>query len=601
MKSNIKFFFFGLLYAAFTNSSIYSQVSFIDYTKESGIDHHHQGWMYGGGAASGDFDNDGYLDLFIADGLGFPNLLYLNNQDGSFREVGFNAGVADTLEGLGVVAGDIDNDGDLDIYVANYFQENKLYLNNGDATFIDATYGSGLDDSGPSNSVAFVDYDNDGWLDVFVVNRSQLFDDYSDKLYKNNGNGKFIDVTESAHVGFMGISLGVGFFDLDNDRDQDIYIADEFARDALYVNNGDGTFTDRSQTFTFAPGGGMGIDFADYNHDGFLDIYVGNFAEDFLLQNNKDGTFSEVAIQSGINNTAIAWGINFFDCDNDGDRDLYVVNGQMIMVWDYKYGPNRFYLNNGNGTFTEKASQLAIAETGDGRGSVTADFNNDGYLDIFIINVNKGKSVLYLNPGGKNHWITLQLEGTKSNRSAIGTRVEVIANGRKQIDEVRAGSSYASMHSLDLEFGLSRATLIDTINVYWPSGINQQFTNVNVNQIFKIIEPSEITFVDQDQVSVLPTKFELYQNYPNPFNGETQIRFDLETESDISLQIFNMLGQQVYQVQMNSILAGKHSFVWNGIDQTGSNVPAGIYLFRIILNSNEKVIQSTTQKMILAR
>lgn len=589
--------FFLVLMPGFT----LAQNTFLEVGAQAGIDHHHSGWMYGGGVASGDFNNDGYLDMFIPDGKGFPNLLYINNQNGVFLERAQSAGIADTLEGLGAVCGDLDNDGDLDIYVANYFDENRLYLNDGSANFIDVTAAAGVGDLGPSTSVALTDYNNDAYLDIFVLNRSQAIDDYPCRLYRNNTDGTFTDVTAETNTGFAGTSLGVGFFDMDNDGDSDFYVADEFGLDGLYVNNGDGTFKDIAKEVNLPVSDGMGIDFYDYNNDGYLDIYIGNFKPDYLLRNNGDRSFTDVAEEAGIVNDGIGWGVNFFDCDNDGDKDLYVINGEMHFA--YKAKRNVFYLNLGNGQFGERAIQFGIADEGDGRGSVCADFNNDGYEDLFLVNVSRGKSKLYLNPGGVNNWITLRLEGVMSNRSAVGARVVVETGDLKQMDEVRAGSSYASMHSLDLEFGLGQNSVIDKITIYWPSGILQELSNVEINQILTITESGEITSVSEPTMdsAEIPEDFGLLQNFPNPFNPDTRIGYDLPENGQVRLEIINLTGQLVRTFNLGLKESGRHMVLWDGKNENGLNVPSGIYIYRIDFKTTLGQFFTQSQKMALIK
>jgi hypothetical protein len=300
------------------------QAAFVDATSQARIEHQYTGYEYGGGVVCGDFNNDGYLDLFIPTGRGKPHLLYINKGDGTFEEMAASAGVADDLAGAGAVCGDIDNDGDLDLYVANFLGKNRLYLNDGNAHFADVAESAGVADPGPGSSVAMADYDNDGYLDIYVLNRASS---YSSIFYRNNGDGTFADVTAETNTGVNDLSLGVGFFDYDLDGDQDLYVVDEFKLDHLFRNNGNGTFTNVTAEARLIETDGMGIDFADYDNDGDFDIYIGDYYSNPLFRNNGDGTFSNVAAQAGIDNDGVGWGLNFMDYDNDGDKDVYVVNG----------------------------------------------------------------------------------------------------------------------------------------------------------------------------------------------------------------------------------------------------------------------------------
>ena len=576
----------------------FSQSAFIDATSQAGIDHSYIGYEYGGGVACGDFNNDGYLDLFVPAGPRKQNLLYMNKGDATFEEIAAIAGLADSSISVGTVCGDIDNDGDLDIYLVNFLGENKLYLNDGYANFIDITESAGVGDPGPGLSAALADYNNDGYLDIYVINKSAS---HSSIFYRNNGDGTFTDVTIETNTSVKGRSLGVGFFDYDIDGDLDLLVVDEFEMDHLFRNNSNGTFTNVTTEASIPETDGMGVDFGDYDNDGDLDIYIGDYYGDPLLRNNGDGTFTEVAAQVGIENFGVGWGVNFMDYDNDGDKDLYVINGAMMMLDLEK--PNVFYINNGNGTFSEKGADLGASYEGDGRGSVCADFNRDGYLDIFFVCALRGKSTLLLNKGGNNNWIVLDLVGSISNRSAIGARVEVLAGNLKQIDEVRAGSSYASMHPLELEFGLKKNTLVDTIIIYWPSGIVQKLTSVGVNQILTITEPSEITSVRnlENAVQNVPQKITLFQNFPNPFNPETEIRYQLPKSGQVTLNVINITGQVIQSFKLGMKAAGQYVMQWNGKDRNGLRVPSSVYFYQITLQFNGGLLHSELKKMVLLK
>ncbi len=585
------------IFFIFTTSNLaLAQTAFVDATTQAGINHVYTGYEYGGGVACADFNNDGYLDLFVLAGRSKPNLLYLNKKDGTFTETGDAAGLADYLLGVGAVAGDVDNDGDLDLYVVNYLAANKLYLNDGKARFTDATVAAGVGDTGPGIGAAMADYNNDGFLDIYVINRATT--NHASIFYRNNGDGTFKNVTAETQTGVIGRSLGVGFFDYDLDGDQDLYVVDEFELDHFFRNNNDGTFTDVTAASQITKTEGMGIDFADYDNDGDFDFYIGDYNYDPLFRNNGDGTFTDVARQSGIDNDGIGWGVNFMDYDNDGDRDVYVINGALFTANREK--PNVFFRNNGDATFSRMGADFGLAFVGEGRGSVRADFNRDGYLDLFFTCVFRGQSTFLLNNGGSNNRIALNLVGTKSNRSAVGARVEVVAGNLKQIDEVRAGSSYASMHPLELQFGLARNTQIDKITVYWPSGATQTLTNVGVNQVLKITEPSGSTAVnDSEKNSHRPEKFAVFQNFPNPFNPETQIRYQLDKAGALRIDIVNVSGQLVRSFDLGLQNAGEYTLNWNGKNQNGVRAPSGVYFYQVSVKFENGTRHSEVQKMVL--
>jgi hypothetical protein len=561
---------------------------------QAGFSYAHHGFMYGGGIVTGDFNRDGFEDIYLTNGQGQPNQLYLNNGDETFSETGKAAGVADTLEGMGAVCGDVDNDGDLDIYLANHFGENKLFLNNGNAIFSDATISAGVGEGGPGTSAAMADYNNDGFLDIYVLNHSQNGNSYANNLYHNNGNGTFSDVALSAHADDTeGTGLAVGFFDYNNDGYADFYIANEYDRDALYHNNGDGTFTNIANPNTIPSGGGMGVDFSDYDADGDMDIYVSNLYRDFLLENLGGGDFKEVSAARGIENLTMGWGINFLDYDNDGDEDLYVVNGAMI--WPSQYPEaNVFYRNNGNGYFIERAAETGVDDAGDARASACFDFNNDGYMDIIFLNIARGDIRLYKNNNSVNNWITIKLAGTRSNRDGIGARVAVEAGGRVRVKEVRAGSSYASMHSLELGFGLKQHDRVDKITVFWPSGSEQEIIGIEANQLLTITEPG-----NRDEQPGTINSFELYQNYPNPFNPETDIPYRLLQPGEVTLEIIDISGKRVMEIKRGFQIPEQYNIRWDGRDKNGNGLASGIFIYRLIHTAENGAISSQAKKLIL--
>lgn len=572
----------------------FGQSVFIDATAQAQINHQYTGHLYGGGAACGDFNGDDRLDLYVLTGKDKPNLLYLNNGNGIFTETAQSAGVADMEMSIGAVCGDIDNDGDLDLFVVNFLGKNRLYLNDGAAHFIDVAEAAGVADSKPGISAAMADYNHDGRLDLYVINYSTTT--HTSVFYRNNGNGTFTDVTSITRTAVKGRSLGVGFFDYDLDGDQDLYVADEYDLDHLFRNNGDGTFTNIASAAQLVETDGMGLDFADFDGDGDFDIYIGDFYHDVLFRNNGNGTFSNIAKQAGIDNQGVGWGVNFMDYDNDGDKDLYVINGPLMTL--SREQPNVFYGNNGNGTFARTSSFMGGEFKGEGRGSVRADFNRDGALDIFFVCGARGKSKLLMNTSRGLNWFALKLVGTKSNRSGVGARVEVFAGNLKQIDEVRAGSSYASMHPLELHFGVRNAPQIDKVLVYWPSGIKQEVANLNVNQVHTITEPERSNAVASGALN-LPQNFFLAQNFPNPFNPETKINYELPTRAAVALQIFNTAGQLVRFYQTGTQEAGAHTISWDGKDASGARVASGVYFYQMSFTSANVKTQSETKKMAL--
>ena len=505
---------------------------FVDITADVGIDFKHAGGIdkrvipaiVGSGAAFADYDNDGDLDLYIVNsstkhdtGTGNPrNALYQNNGNSTFTDVTNEAGVGNPVWGMGAAFADYDNDGDLDLYVANY-KANAFFRNEGSGSFIKFSSKAGsIGHVGFGSAVAWGDYDNDGYLDLYVANYldygklprgDEVFFPYdwygqSNVLLLNKGDGGFIDVTESARVGGgFHLTLGASFADYDSDGDLDIYLANDTNQNILYRNNSDGTFTNTNGTdersHTGDTRGGMGITWGDYDNDGDLDLFVTNWLDEnnVLYRNNSDGTFTDVSAQSGIFESGLGktcWGTEFFDYDNDGDLDLFIACGHIDpATWESSSQSDIFLENNGNGTFTDISESVGIRSVpnGTGRGLAVGDYDNDGDLDLLVVNCGEGV-VLFQNDGGnQNNWLKILTIGKTSNRNGIGARIELTAGKSRQIREVISGSSYLSQSSLEVEFGLGKASVVDQIRILWPSGSKQTLTDINVNQKLVITEP----------------------------------------------------------------------------------------------------------------
>ena len=490
-----------------------------------------------GGVAFFDYDNDGWMDLLLVNGYtlgGSPeekpvSKLYRNNGDGTFTDVTTKVGLGFRGWGMGVAIGDYDNDGWSDVYIS-YFQGGALYRNQGDGTFRDVTAKAGVGNPGRwGTSTAFADYDKDGYLDLYVANYvhldlnnlpefgSSVWCNYRgipvycgprglvgdrDRLYHNNGDGTFADVTEALDIdpdAYYG--LGVVWFDSDDDGYPDLFVANDSTPSLLYHNNGDGTFTEMGVPAGVALSAdgreqaGMGADSADYNNDGRLDLVKTNFSDDTnnLYHNDGDGWFSDLggaANFARISVPLLGFGVRFFDYDNDGWKDIYVANGHVNpQVDEHSFGVtyaqrSLLFHNRRDGSFEEVGLQagpaLAVARVG--RGAASADFDNDGDLDLLMTNLD-GSPLLLRNDGGhRQHWIRLRAVGTQSNRDGYGARVQVRAGGLTQTDEVRANSSYVSAHDPRLHFGLGDATKVDEIVIRWPSGAVDKLQDEEANQ-----------------------------------------------------------------------------------------------------------------------
>jgi enediyne biosynthesis protein E4 len=505
----------------------------------------------GSGVALIDYNNDGFQDIFLVNGTtleGFPqgkeptNHLYRNNKHGNFTDVTASANLVRSGWGQGVCAGDYDNDGNTDLLVT-YYGQNVLYRNTGRGAFEDVTEKAGLLQKPVrwGSGCSFLDYDKDGDLDLFIANYLD-FDikktpakgssDFckwknipvmcgprglpagTNLLYRNDGNGTFVDVSGKSRVaGPKGhYSFTPLVLDYDNDGWPDIYVACDSTPNILYHNERNGTFTDVAllSGTAFNEDGqeqaGMGVAAADYDGDGYFDIVKTNFCDDTstLYRNNRDGSFTDATYPSrlGVNIQFLGWGTGFFDFDNDGWKDIFIVNGHVYPEveghgFDCSYKQEKLvYWNLRNGTFHDISGSAGpgIGERRNSRGAAVGDLDNDGSLEIVVNNMNDAPSLLR-NTGERKNWIILQMAGKQSNRSGIGARVTVITENRKQVDEVRSGGSYISQNDLRLHFGLGDAVKVERIEVAWPSDRKEAFLDVKANQVVVLEEGKGQTIV----------------------------------------------------------------------------------------------------------
>jgi hypothetical protein len=490
----------------------------------------------GQGCAWFDYNNDGLMDLYVlsgryldgvtdhskADGKDATNHLYRNNGDGTFTDVTKEAGVAGKGFAMGVTVGDYDNDGYEDIYVTNW-NSSILYHNNGDGTFTDVTEKAGVQNSRWGIGAAFVDYDRDGKLDLFVGNYLKYdphvkklyytadafagpldYEGESNRLFHNNGDGTFTDVSERAGIASPpGRAMGVTVGDFDNDSWPDIYVANDAMESYLYHNNHDGTFTNVAidQNVAYGTNGdtpsAMGPIFADYDNHGALDLFVSDMRYHRLFRNSpKQGFFVDTTADSGIARAAgqyVGWGDGIFDFDNDGWKDIFIVNGGLHWLVPME---DSLFRNNGNGTFTDVSDEAGsyFRTKKVGRGACFADYDNDGYIDAFIVVLGGKGILLHANPpagSARNHWLTLKLTGTKSNRDGFGARIEAVAGDLHQMVENVPQSGYLSQNDPRPHFGLGSHTEVDQLTIHWPSGTVQTLEHVKADQILAVTEPGE--------------------------------------------------------------------------------------------------------------
>ena len=492
----------------------------------------------GSGAAFVDYDNDGLPDIFLVSGPGGTNRMYHNEGGGRFADVTEKLGLRRDGWGQGVCAGDFDNDGFIDLFVT-YWGANVLYRNVGGKRFEDVTAHAHLtqDRVRYNTGCAFLDYNNDGHLDLFVANYLKFDFNSAPKpgenaycfyrglpvacgprglpfdrniLYRNNGDGTFSDVSAVSGIAApdRNYSLGVVTGDFNGDGKTDIYVACDRTPSILYINRGDGTFRDEALLRGAALDdngnslSGMGVAAADFDGNGWPGIFRSNFSDEreTLYRNRGAGEFDDatVAASLGHNTRFVGWGCGFFDFDNDGWSDLLLVNGHVFpeverLHSDIHYRERAIlYRNLGNGKFADVSESAGpgILERHSSRGAAFADYDNDGAVEAVVNNQNETPSLLRQAAKPSGNWILLRLVGVRSNRSAIGARVRLSAGGRTQTGEVRGGGSYLSQNDLRLHFGLGRATLVDRIDILWPSGLRQVATSVPVNRVIEIRENS---------------------------------------------------------------------------------------------------------------
>ena len=518
----------------------------------------------GGGAAFFDYDNDGWLDIFLVNGTSLDpavrernpaSYLFHNNRDGTFTDVSQQAGLIHSGWGQGCCVGDYDNDGFDDLFVS-YFGRNVLYHNNGNGTFTDVSEKAGVTGSSDrwGAGCCFLDYDRDGHLDLFVANYvsydparapkpgeamyclynnipvpcgPQGFTGGTNILYRNRGDGTFVDVSEESGITrprgassmvFVGrnwqptgsYGMGAAAADFDNDGWPDIYVASDTAPSLLYRNNHDGTFREIAVPAgcAFDENGvamsGMGVGLGDFDGDGWMDIVRTNFSEQVttLYRNYGNGAFEDASIKAGlgVNRKYVGFGVGFLDFDNDGGKDLFLANGHVYsqiagrkIHLTYKE-PKVLYRNLGNGRFEDVSAKAgpAIKAENLGRGCAFGDFDNDGDVDVIINNLDGPPTLLRNDGGNRNNWIMIKCVGVKSNRSAIGARVRITTGARSQIDEVMSGSSYYSQNDFRLHFGLGSATKVDSVEIGWPSGLKESFKSLASNHLYVIQETKGI-------------------------------------------------------------------------------------------------------------
>jgi len=586
-----------------------AQVLFEEVSFQSGIDHLQlNGFFFGGGIAVLDFDNDGWEDVYFTGGQN-PDKLYRNLGNGQFSDVSIQSGISSLPEvtTMGVIAGDVNNDGYQDLIVTTFFgSESMLLANQGDGTFMYLPNAINDYDNWKT-SASFGDINKDGLLDfyitAYVFNGSTILgpddeiigfdhDCSANQLFINNGDFSFSDVTSIYGVDDEGCGLATAFTDYDNDLDVDIHLANDFGQwvvpSALYQNQFPAAnFIDVSDATNMAATFyGMGIAIGDYDRDADLDYYQTNLGRN-LLSRNDEQFFTDATTQAGVENDSLnglnitSWGCFFFDADNDAWPDLYVANGPIpaaTFIANVLYDPNKLFLNNGDGTFEDVSAIAAVADTLRSRGAVYADFDKDGRMDVMVSNVHSNEDSAHVSyfhniTQNTNHWIEFNLEGVQSNRDAYGSHVTIWLDGRPTLAEVDGGSSHASKSSSIVHFGVGETSIVDSVNIVFPSGVTITRTNLTVDQRYDILE--DVT------VGVRTNSAELLLD---AYYLGNEIHISLNQPTQLSVEMIDLSGRLLFS-NSGKLPNGK------SIVPIPQELSSGVYYIRLQSKSQSQVIK----------
>ncbi|MEM6800203.1 MAG: FG-GAP-like repeat-containing protein [Bacteroidota bacterium] len=631
MKRQILSSFFFLLFSLFSQT-FYGQISFEECAESRGILHSYVSPDHmGGGATFFDMDNDGDEDIWICGGSR-REALFENDGNGNFREIGIPAGLAATNlhTSTAVLTADFNNDGWQDVCVLGHRNHPPLLFENlGNKSFRQLTLAqASVGRPRQSHAAALADVNRDGLLDIYIANyidsavllrneeREIIGFEHScfaNELYINRGGFEFEERAESYGLADRGCALATSFSDIDQDGDADLIVVNDFGEwvepNAVYLNN----YPDASFSLLAVESGmdlgmyGMGVAIGDYDQDEDLDYYFTNIGQNYFMQNQGAVNFQNMAFENGSDDSYMdrllssGWGSAFLDIDNDTDLDLFVSNGEVpsaSFILNAPNNKNRLFLNQGgeNFDFEEVGHQLGVDDGGKGRGFAYADIDNDGDLDLLQVRLNfhldgnpKETVLLYENESiSSNNWFKVRLVGTSSNKDAIGSRIRIVLAEKSWIHEYGGGTgSYASQHSKVAHFGLGNAERVDSLIIQWPSGKESIFTELEVNQFLQVLEDGSMTEVEPTQDIINEFRFVAY---PVPTSSQLSIRLFLLRERSLRINLYDLLGRKVANIASGVYPKGANEIEW----AAPSGIPAGHYLLRY-----EDESRMLSQKIIL--
>jgi len=560
-----------------------------------------------GGNAVADFDQDGDLDVFMVAQGSFNAgnksswSRLLENRGGFFIDVTESSGFSKQYTGkvtggvkLSASWGDYNNDGFPDLFLGHQ-NKSQLYKNNGDKTFTEVTTEAGITSCAPCNNTGGVwwDYNNDGHLDLYMAYLGE-----PNRLYTNLGNGKFKESVNALGLNDSGRTWSCQPLDVNRDGWMDLYVINDFGLSNFYISEKGVSFIDATEEYNLKnTGDGMGSSIGDFNNDGFFDIYVTNISEiqsNPLFAGSSEGPFKNVGQTQGVGNAHFGWGNRFFDADNDGDQDLYAVNGMADLKYD-----NKFFKNlkaNGTDKFTDWSSPSATDGHGNGMAVEVFDFDNNGFLDILVSNVDDAPYLYQNNTANPNKWLQVELEGTISNRDALGATA-IAYTQNNAIHRLKFAVGVMGQSIKPLHFGLGETQKIDSLEVLWPSGNKETIHNISTNQKIKVLEENGMVkgniFNDEDiqPVAIKDALPEIKKTmdmkaYYNIQNRAITFEIKKPIEGVLSLNIYSLLGKSIYSLKAKTVTDQDYILEWTGHSQQGQKLPSGVYIYSIDLEKS---------------